>query len=397
MSSLSCRAPGCGGGLKTLLETGVHPVSNGYVVQGQEPLCRPLTLCRCDACGLLQLAGTFSETELASAVPEWVRYNEPEAHLDEVAGLLGNLLDEDRSRTIAGLTYIDQSLQDRLKKAGWGAQTALDMLNGADQTTRCGIESMLAGVQTGRWQPGGKKFDLVLARHVLDHTRATEAFLSFVRSCLSKKGMVVFEVPSSTTDIEARNPLMLWESHANYFTPSTLLRTLESGGLKVVAHRQYAPGGAPVLVVVCAAQEGDGNWSEGAEDVSEEAMAAYVNHFEPNREALRRKLAALRAHHGTIAMLGAGHIGNLFLNLHDLGGFLDCAIDDDVRKSGLFLPGSNLPIRAGSAISGVEDLFVLMAVNPAVEEPVIERCRQQNPSTVFGSIFPQSTRSVLAL
>jgi hypothetical protein len=48
-------------------------------------------------------------------------------------------------------------------------------------------------------------------------------------------------------------------------------------------------------------------------------------------------------------------------------------------------------------LAGHEDLFILMAVNPAVEERVIERWRQQNPTAVFGSIFPQSSRNVLSL
>lgn len=397
MSSPACRVPHCSGALEILLETGGHPVSNGYIREGENALRKPLTLARCPSCGLLQLPGTFAEAELAAAVPNWVRYNEPEAHLDEVAALLANLMEGDTSRSIAGLTYIDQSLQDRLKKAGWESQSGLDVLNGADVAERCSIEQMLAGVQSGQWGREGQKVDLLLARHVFDHTRDTAAFLQFIRASLSNRGLVVFEVPSSIADIEACNPLMLWESHANYFTPATFLRTLEAGGLKVELHRQFTPGGPPVLVAVCSVGQACVSTAEEAEDVSEAALKAYVAHFAPNREALRAKLAALRKKHPVIAMLGAGHIGNLFLNLHDLGGFLDCATDDDARKSGLLLPGSQLPIRGGATLAGVEGLFVLMAVNPAVEERVIERWRQQNPSAVFGSIFPQSPRSVLKL
>ena len=397
MSSPACRVPHCGGALEILLETGEHPVSNGYIREGEDALRKPLTLARCPTCGLLQLAGTFAAGELAVAVPAWVRYNEPEAHLDELAVLLADLMQGDTSRSIGGLTYIDQSLQDRLKKAGWKSQCGLDVLNGADASERCSIEQMLAGVQSGQWGSEGQKVDLLLARHVFDHTRDPAAFLKFIRSSLSSRGLVVFEVPSSIADIEACNPLMLWESHANYFTPATFLRTLEAGGLKVELHRQLTPGGPPVLVVVCSVGKADVSAAGEAEDVSVAALKAYVAHFGPNREALRVKLAALREKHPVIAMLGAGHIGNLFLNLHDLGGFLDCASDDDVRKSDLLLPGSKLPIRGGATLAGVDGLFVLMAVNPAVEERVIERWRQQNPSAVFGSIFPQSPRSVLKL
>lgn len=397
MSSPACRVPRCGGVLEILLETGEHPVSNGYVREGESAPRKPLTLARCAACGLLQLPNTFAEAELAAAVPSWVRYNEPEAHLDEVAALLTDLIQGDTSRSVAGLTYIDQSLQDRLQKAGWESQSSLDVLNGADATERCSIEQMLAGVQIGRWSSTGQKVDLLLARHVFDHTRDTTAFLQFIRSSLTSRGLVVFEVPSSIMDIEACNPLMLWESHANYFTPATFLRTLEAGGLKVEYHRQFTPSGTPILVAVCSVGNSETPAANGMEDVSDKALRDYVAYFEPNREALRHKLTELRSKHAVLAMLGAGHIGNLFLNLHDLGGFLNCAADDDARKSGLLLPGSQLPIRGGTTLAGVTGLFVLMAVNPAVEERVIERWRQQNPSALFGSIFPHSPRSLLKL
>jgi hypothetical protein len=229
---------------------------------------------------------------------------------------------------------------------------------------------------------------------VLDHARDLGAFCSFIRSCLTVDGLAVFEVPSAIDDIAARNPLMLWESHANHFTPRTLVHTLESGGLNVVAFRQFAVGGPPLLVVVCSPAQTQTAFPGQLEDVSEAALKAYGSAMEPDRGVLQRKMAALRERHAKAVMLGAGHMGNLFLNLNGLGRFLDCAVDDDARKSGLLLPGSRLPIQAGSTLAGVDDLFILMAVNPAVEEKVIARWRQQNPHAVFASIFPQSGRSI---
>lgn len=397
MSASACRVPGCRGAVEIVLDAGAHPVSNGYVRADQEPLYRPLKLCRCAGCGLVQFVGTFTEEELAGAVPDWVRYNEPEAHLDEFAGWLGDLMKQDRSRHVAGLTSLDQSLQDRLKKAGWESQTAVDIENGVDADVRCSIEAMLAGVHGRLWKPPGRKCDLLLVRHVFDHVRDFSAFCSFIRSCVNAHGLVVFEVPSAIRDIEARNPLMLWESHANHFTPRTLVRTLESAGLNVRAFRQFSVEGPPLLGVVCSPEQRATVCAEQLEEVSDAALKAYVSAFEPNGEMLRKKMAALRQQHANAVMLGAGHMGNLFLNLHGLGRYLDCAVDDDPRKSGLLLPGSRLPIQAGSPLAGIDDLFILMAVNPAVEEKVITRWRQQNPSAVFASIFAQSSRSVLLL
>jgi hypothetical protein len=397
MKAEHCRAPRCGGDLRTLLETGEHPVSNGYIGTGTVAPRKPVTLCQCEHCNLLQLAGTFSESALAAAVPGWVRYGEPEAHLDEVATLISQLLDGDRQRTIAGLTYIDQSLQDRLLTLGWENQAALDVINGASPQDRCSIETTLAGIAGGTWHPDGRRFDLLVARHVFDHVRDIVTFSRFARSCLTDHGLVMIEVPDSTTDVATRNPLMLWEGHASYFSSRTLLATLESAGLNVVAHRRFAPGGHALLWAVCKV-DGVGSVEQStpaADDIPAASMDDFVRSFFPNRDALRAAMSRIRSHYANVAMLGAGHIGNLFLNLHGLGGYLDCALDDDARKSGLLLPGSQLPIRPGTALAGQDGLFILMAVNPAIEERVIGKWRQQSPDAAFGSIFPQSPYSIL--
>ncbi len=396
MKAQCCRAPRCGGSLRTLLETGEHPVSNGYVRVGMVAAVKPLTLARCERCKLLQLAGTFSESDLAAAVPKWVRYGEPEAHLDQVASVLADLLGNDRTRTVAGLSYIDQSLQDRLRTMGFEQQHSLDVLNGVEPTNRCSIESVLAGIQGGSWHSDGRRFDLLLARHVFDHVRDLEAFCRFVRASLAEHGRVVLEVPDSTPDIVARNPLMLWEGHASYFSPRSLRRTLEASGLRVITQRQFAPGGHALLWAVCAPAVDEPDESSISEmpDLDEAAIDEFVHAFAPNRNALRDAMSQIRARYAKVVMLGAGHIGNLFLNLHGLGRYIDCVLDDDARKSGLLLPGSQLPIQPGSAVAGLDDLFILMAVNPAIEERVIDKWRQQIPNAAFGSIFSQSPRSI---
>jgi hypothetical protein len=107
-------------------------------------------------------------------------------------------------------------------------------------------------------------------------------------------------------------------------------------------------------------------------------------------------MRVLRSEFSVIALLGAGHIGNLFLNLHDLAEFLDFAVDDDPRKSGLKLPGSGLAIWTGGSLAGTSKLLILLAVNPSSEDRTIARLQPLHPTARFASIFASSTNYILA-
>jgi SAM-dependent methyltransferase len=84
------------------------------------------------------------------------------------------------------------------------------------------------------------RFDLVLARHVLEHTYDPTAFLRSLRELLTPEGILVIEVPSLDTPLR-RLFGKYWDGyyvpyHPLHFTRESLALAIESAGLRVVGH-----------------------------------------------------------------------------------------------------------------------------------------------------------------
>src|SRR4051812_13784346 len=94
MSNSGCL--GCGGAsVATLVNFGLQPPSNRFVPVGRSDLdAHPLCLGQCNMCGLVQLIEPMPIAMVRSRYP-WLRYSEPEAHLDAVVSRLCGLVGAD--------------------------------------------------------------------------------------------------------------------------------------------------------------------------------------------------------------------------------------------------------------------------------------------------------------
>ncbi len=390
--------------MAVLLQAGAHPVSNGYLSAGEASApARDLTLGRCESCGLLQLCSPFSQAELAARVPAWVKYGEPEEHLDDLARIIADLFPGHGGRPLktATTSYIDQSLAERLKAAGKGTAASLEDMQrpAGDAPASTAVEQVLLGIEGGDLTFSQGPFDLMLARHVLDHVRSLAAFAAVIRAGLSDSGLVVFEVPDSTPYLEAADHLMLWESHAWYFQPQTFPVALAALGFSVVWSRRCAIPGGAVMVAICRKSGALGAAQSSATEpspVDQEVARPLIDSFERDKAKVRTRMEHLRATSGPLAMIGAGHMGSLFLNIYGLGPLFDCVIDDDPRKAGLRLPGSGLPIVPASQIGLRGIRTAMMAINPASEDKVLTRLQGQWSHLQFTSMARSSPRSIWA-
>ncbi|MGB0909678.1 MAG: hypothetical protein ACPGYT_04900, partial [Nitrospirales bacterium] len=92
-----------------------------------------------------------------------------------------------------------------------------------------------------------------------------------------------------------------------------------------------------------------------------------------------------------LGLVGAGHAGIMFINLHNLTEYIECAIDENLNKVGLFLPGSKLPICSVTDLKNSLVKFFLLSVPPEIEEQVIKKIQGKLGKDVrFVSIFPGS-------
>src|SRR5687767_8948993 len=96
------------------LDFGPQAIRNRFLRRSAEcEYTHPLAVGCCRACGTVQLADPPPVAELRPRF-DWVRYNEPERHLDEVARALAQLPGITPRSVFAGLTYKDDSTLARL-------------------------------------------------------------------------------------------------------------------------------------------------------------------------------------------------------------------------------------------------------------------------------------------
>ena len=66
-----------------------------------------------------------------------------------------------------------------------------------------------------------ERFDLILARHVLEHLSNPIVLIESLRSMIKKNGIIYFEIPSPVFMIE-RGLLFFIEEHTSYFSIKSL-------------------------------------------------------------------------------------------------------------------------------------------------------------------------------
>lgn len=376
------------------LDAGYQPLCNRYLRDPAEPEYRhDLRLGICPACGLIQLVTPPPAAEIAPRFP-WLSYSEPEGHLDDLTDLLVELAGS--GCRVGGISYKDDTTLTRLARRGMetvGRPTPADLGQAGERVEIDAVQALLTAGKAERVARRSGKSDLLIVRHILEHVHDVAGFLLAMRRLVTPTGLVVFEVPDCTGAIDNGDYSTIWEEHLLYFTPQTLRRTLESNGFEVLRAEIYPYPLENSLVAVTR----PGRVSPPAPAEAEElgSALAYFAGFTAARKRYGAFLARYRQQSGEIALLGAGHLACTFVNTLGLASHIDCVVDDDPNRQGLFMPGSHLPILSSAALAERQIRLCLMSLNPLNEARVLAK---QHPfldrGGEFHSIFPASSHAL---
>ena len=170
-------------------------------------------------------------------------------------------------------------------------------------------------------------YDLIVFYTVLEHIKDTGAFLRTVSTHLAPQGRIVLSVPDCSLEIEAGDPSMLLHEHFQYFTPSTLERTLlEAGFDAVIRHSNFGRS-----IYACATL-GESNVNIGIPYKELTAFYGYAEKVSLLITRFREQVANLLAH-GTVGIYCPGRALALLQSLHDVRFF-----DDDAALHRKFYP-----------------------------------------------------------
>lgn len=217
------------------------------------------------------------------------------------------------------------------------------------------------------------KFDLVIARQVLEHIVDFENFFECVKLALRDDGLLFIDVPDFTPGSSVGDLSVLWEEHVSYFTEATLLALLARHGFEAVSVKKYNFSGGSLAV---AARLKDGKVTAPAPPTGVgEKFAQQAREYGAR---LRPILEKARKNGMQVAIYGAGCRASTFTNAHELADLIELSVDDQRERQGLFLAGTRIPIRSPEELADrSEPLVCLLAVNQENEAKVSERLREK--------------------
>ncbi|MEY3775468.1 MAG: hypothetical protein RLZZ129_2248 [Verrucomicrobiota bacterium] len=400
MLNQTCRC--CAGALEILLDLGDQPICSHFQASASESVaCHPLALAQCRACGQLQIQDP-APVKLLRSPHAWVSYIEPEGHLDRLVDELCALPGSGPQWRVGGLTYKDQSTLERLRKRGWNSLWQLDPAADLEITDGSAdlavIQEQLTLERARRAAAKHGRADLLLVRHILEHTHAPGAFLAALKELVVPGGLVVFECPDSQQAFLQRDYTVLWEEHLWYFTPELFSRFFTHFGQRLEQLRiyPYAVENSLVALVSPHAPEDVSRLPSPATIRTEHArMLRYAGDFPRQKVAWQEWI---RVTAGRVAAFGAGHSMCAFINFFALNRSIAFIADDHPRKQGLFLPGNVVPIRPSALLQAGSIDHCLMGLSPESETKVLARQGPAQQAGVrFVSIFPASIHAASAV
>jgi len=377
------------GAIGDRLDFGPQALRNRFArLRGEPEYLHHLVIGVCPLCATVQLVNPPPVDELRPRF-DWINYNEPEGHLDEMAGRIARLPGVTAQSSLAGLTYKDDSTLGRLNCLGftrtWRVDARRDL--GID-AAGAGIESVQEQLAPDRAGPLAARHGrprVLIVRHVLEHAQDTRAALAWSRALIEPGGYIVFEVPDATRALERLDYTTVWEEHVLYFTPATLRGCLQRAGFEVMSLESYPYSLENSLVAIV--RMGRTKAEELLRETELARARRFIRGFPATRERTLRRIRAS----GRVAMLGAGHLAGAFINLYGLASHIDFVADDNPNKQGLFMPGSRLPILPTAELVDRRIDLCLMTVRPEIERTVARRNEAlSSMGGVLASVFPES-------
>ncbi len=385
--------------LTPAMDAGLQPISNRYVRTPKErENLFPLTWDLCGDCGMLQLAGLIPPEELQPRF-DWITYNEPEDHLDAMVAMLGGLAGMSAQKKILGISFKDDTTLRRLGHKGFKNTYRLDPLKDLGITCPgAGAETLQLRIEPQRLRAFAQshgRSDMVIVRHILEHAHDPAAFLDGLKELVNPGGYLVIEVPDCSRAIRRQDYTTLWEEHVLYFSPVTFQRCLREAGFSLKQFCIYPYAFEDSLVGVVQAAPGSAAERGGPDSQAMADVRRFADGFKDHGAAVRLAFERMRREHGRIAALGAGHLASSYINFFGLGPLIECVMDDDPHKEGLFMPGSRLPILPFRTWPENNIKVCALMINPMSEDKVLSRYASFNDQGgMFVSIFPESRQAL---
>ncbi len=378
-----------------LIDFGQQPIAHNYLTHPlQDEYTHPFELGYCSRCGLIFIINPISAELLYKeyfTLSAW-------KHQPHIPRLI-QMIEEagvSKAATILEVGSNDGSFLAELKKRGYRSLMGIEPANDAiEAANRRGIKTIQGFFDRQSCKIFRKCWgscDLLISRQMLEHVVNLQQFMNCLQSVLSPGGIVVIEVPDFSENLYSLD-YTVWEEHSNYFTVDSLARLMATSGVEIVHSESAIFSGKTLTIIGRYTGMGISPDFGGSIEMHRDRVAAYRDQWPVFNAKFAEYLQGCKNNGEKIAIYGAGARLCSLVNFTGIGRFIECVVDDQVEKQGLFLPGSKLPIVSSHALNESSIDLCLLAVNTECEEMVLAKHSEYlDRGGSFVSVLPPSER-----
>ena len=377
-SRTTCRSCGSSG-LAQVLSLGEPPLTAAFLREEQLSQAEarfPLNVVFCTECSLMQILETVSpEMLFCRDYPYYSSFSE--ALLEHSRK---NAVEVMRSRRLSHESMVvevgsnDGYMLRNFVEAGIPV-LGIDPAEGpAHVAEEKGVRTLRAFFGEGlarTLREKGLGADVLIANNVLAHVPDLNGFVEGIRILLKDDGLAVLEVPYVRDLIERCEFDTIYHEHHCYFAVTPLVRLFGRHELSLNRVEHVPIHGGSLRLYVGRREDVDGSVKNYLIDEAQRGLNQYefycdfATKVERIKEELVRLVQALKTERKKVAAYGAAAKGVILLTYADIGSSLiEFAVDRNVHKQGMYMPGVRIPVRPPEALlSEMPEYVLLLAWN----------------------------------
>ena len=337
---------------------------------------------------------------------------EPESHFKSLVSDIVTILDErffgKPDLEAIGTTFKDRSLLDNLKKKRninvemidpiKDLYPSFDPKKNGPETIQFFLDDSLPSFKLNQ----DKKYDLVVSRHMIEHSYKLDDFVRTMINLMKEDGIFVLEFPDTLRSIKSGDCSVYWEEHTYYFCIESLVSYLEfCFGLKCIFRRKFSIGAEDIGVAIFARSmeinpERNSHNYGYAESVKTKVLSvgdfldAFPQKLMQYKTNINCNIRSYRESGFEVYLFGLGHLALSFFHMMSLHDIIDGFIDDDKTVQGRMYTDSHELEVFDSEVLGKQDkdFVVILGINSVHHESIEGRLLRLNDELVIKSIFP---------
>jgi SAM-dependent methyltransferase len=372
--------------LEPAIDLGTQPWANHFLTVeeiGTEPYY-PLRVVFCNDCHTAQLDHTvprevmFSDHTYLSGITQTLS-DHFEQTAREVDARFGR---GRRSKSVLDIGSNDGTQLRHYRGLGYDVLGVESARRAAEIAEAAGIPTVHGFFDLERARSLGRRFDVINAAGVFFHLEALHSAAEGIRACLADDGVFVVQFLWMRQIVRNLAFDQVYHEHLLYYNLETLDTLLRRHGLRLFDARPVPIHGGSI--VAYASKSPDTPRSAALQELLAAERREGCNTLESYRRFaarigdVRREnlefLGRRKAEGKRIFGFGAPVKGNTLLNYFGVGPeTLECLVERNELRRGLYSPGRHIPIAIESELPGPPDVYYVLAWN--FREEILRRNR----------------------